>query len=122
MQQATSDQAGYRRLIVWQKSHALVLKIYKITKLFPKDELFGLVNQMRRCAISIPANIVEGYSRKSSKEKLNFYNIARGSLSELEYFIDLSFELNYTDKNIFYDLLTARAEVGKSLNGFIKSY
>lgn len=74
MRQETSDQVGYRKLIVWERAHSLVKEIYKYTGNFPKDELFGLVSQIRRCAVSVPANIVEGYSRKSVKEKLNFFN------------------------------------------------
>ena len=104
MEQETSDQVGYKKLIVWQKSHLLVMEIYKITSNFPKDELFGLTSQMRRSAVSIPANIVEGYSRRSIKEKLNFYNIARGSLSELEYYIDLSSDLAYIKKEEYQKL------------------
>ncbi len=121
MRQETSDQVGYKKLIVWQKAHQLAIKIYKVTKIFPRDELFGLISQMRRCAVSVAANIVEGYSRRSNKEKLNFYNIARASLSETEYYIDLSFELSYIDKEIYDDLLNSRAEVGRLLNGFINS-
>ena len=122
MRQETSDQVGYKKLIVWQKAHLLVKSIYKITGIFPKDELFGLTSQMRRSAVSVPANIVEGYSRKSVKEKLNFYNIARASLSELEYYIDLSFELNYVPEEQYKQLLVTRGEVGRLLNGFIKSF
>lgn len=122
MRQETSDQVGYKKLIVWYKSHLLVKQIYKVTVNFPKSELFGLTSQMRRCSVSVPANIVEGYSRKSIKEKLNFYNIARSSLSELEYYIDLSFELDYILEEQYKELLMARAEVGRLLNGFIKSF
>lgn len=117
-----NSQAGYKKLIVWQKSHLLVKEIYKITSKFPKDELFGLVSQMRRCAVSVPANIVEGYGRNHVKEKLNFYHIARGSLSELEYCIDLTFELEYFGEEKYLNLLVMRAEVGRLLTGFIKSF
>ena len=122
MRQEISNQVGYKRLIVWNRAHELVVKTYKVTDNFPKNEIFGLTSQMRRSAVSVPANIVEGYSRKSVKEKLNFYNIARASLSELEYYIDLSFELNYFDKKSYDQLLNARAEVGRLLNGFINSF
>ena len=73
---------NFRGLIVWQKSHELTMEIYKLTSFFPSDEKFGLVSQMRRAAYSIPANIVEGHSRKSKKEFLQFLNIAKGSLEE----------------------------------------
>ncbi|OGN02104.1 MAG: four helix bundle protein [Candidatus Yanofskybacteria bacterium RIFCSPHIGHO2_01_FULL_43_42] len=122
MEQETGKKLGYRSLIVWEKAHELAIKTYQATKTFPKDELFGLVSQMRRCAVSVPANVVEGYSRRSVKEKLNFYNIANGSLSELEYYIDLAFELKYVDEEIHNNLIVARADVGRLLNGFIKSF
>lgn len=73
---------SFEQLIVWQKAHSYVLAIYKITKQYPKEELFCLVNQMRRAAASITANIAEGYAKISSKDKLRFYNISQGSLEE----------------------------------------
>lgn len=76
----------------------MTLDIYKITSGFPSEEKFGLVNQMRRTAYSIPANIVEGYSRKSRKEFLQFLNIAKSSLDELKYFLILSFDLGYINR------------------------
>lgn len=122
MIQETNYHAGYKRLIVWDRAHGLVKNIYETTKNFPKNELFGLTSQMRRCAVSVPANIVEGYSRRSVKEKLNFYSISRASLAELEYYIDLSLELNYINNDDHAVLTNSRAEVGKLLNGFIKSF
>lgn len=74
----------FKDLVVWQKAHNLTLEIYKITQKFPPDEKYGIVSQMRRAAYSIPANIVEGHSRKSKKEFLQFLNIAKGSLEELK--------------------------------------
>lgn len=112
---------SYRRLIVWQKADELAFQIYKITKKFPKDEMFALVSQMRRAALSVPANIVEGYARSSNKESKQFYNIARGSLSELEYFIDFSLRLDYISKDMHKELVVSRDEVGRLLNGFINS-
>ena len=81
---------SFEQLIVWQKAHSYVLAIYKITKQYPKEELFCLVNQMRRAAASITANIAEGYAKISSKDKLRFYNISQGSLEETRNFIILS--------------------------------
>jgi len=75
---------SFTDLISWQEGHKLVLLIYAITKKFPKEELFGLVSQIRRCAISITSNIAEGFSRKSKKEKINFYHISLDSLTELQ--------------------------------------
>ena len=108
--------------MVWQKAHQLVLLVYSATKSFPKEEVFGLTSQMRRCAVSVPANIVEGYGRKSDKEKLNFFNIAKGSLTELEYYIELTLELGYINEKGFSDLVQLRSDVGRLLNGFSKSY
>lgn len=74
----------YKDLIVWQKSIELVVEIYKITSLFPSEEKFGLVSQMRRCSVSISSNIAEGYARRNKKENANFVNISYGSATELE--------------------------------------
>lgn len=75
---------SYKNLIVWQKSFDLCIKIYEITKHFPREELFNLTSQMRRASLSVPSNIAEGYNRNSTKEYIRFLNIAYGSLSELE--------------------------------------
>ena len=87
--------SSFKDLLVWQKSHQFVLEVYKLTKKFPKDELFALTSQFRRAAVSVPANIAEGYTRKGVKDKLRFYNIAQGSLEECRYYIILSNDLNY---------------------------
>ena len=115
-------EPGYKKLNVYQKADKLVLLVYKITKKFPKDELFGLISQMRRCAVSVPANVVEGYGRRTDKDKIQFYYISRGSLNELEYYIDLSFSLGYINKQEQDLLIGARSDVGRLLNGFIKSF
>lgn len=115
------EEVGYRTLNVFQKAHKLVSSVYLVTKKFPKDELFGLVSQMRRCAVSVPANIVEGYGRRTPNDKLQFYYIARGSLNELEYYLDLSSDLGYLLKAEYQKLYDMRSEVGRLLNGYIKS-
>lgn len=74
---------SFTDLNAWKEGHLLVILVYKITKSFPKDELFGIVNQMRRCAVSITSNIAEGFSRQTFKEKVQFYCISLGSLTEL---------------------------------------
>lgn len=112
---------GYKKLTVYNKADELVLAIYGVTRKFPKDELFGLVSQMRRSAVSVPANIVEGYGRNTEKDKLQFYYIARGSLNELEYYIDLSCKLKYIDDKERSELVDMRNMVGKLLFGFIKA-
>lgn len=112
---------GYRKLLVYQHAHSLVVAVYKVTRSFPKEELFGLVSQMRRAAVSVVANMVEGYARKTKKENVNFLHIARGSLTELEYYIDLSLELRYISQEEYQALAEVRTTVGKLLAGFIRS-
>jgi four helix bundle protein len=93
--------SSFKDLLVWQKAHQFVLEVYRITKEFPKDELYGLTSQYRRAAVSIPANIAEGYTRKGEKDKLRFYNIAQGSLEECRYYIILSKDLGYSSISEF---------------------
>lgn len=112
---------SFRDLIVWQKAHLLVLGIYKVTKKYPKEELFGIVSQMRRAASSVPANIVEGFKRNSDKENLRFLNIAESSLEELKYFLILSNDLNYCSNDEYNKLINLAEEVGKLISGFGKS-
>lgn len=89
----------YKDLIVWQKSFLLAKLVYKITEKFPKAEIYSLIDQTRRCSISIPSNIAEGYSRLSSKQFLSFLRISLGSLSELETQLLLSKEIGYLKEN-----------------------
>jgi four helix bundle protein len=111
--------AGYKKLNAFCKSDELVILIYKYTKDFPRDEVFGLVSQMRRAAVSVPANIVEWYGRNNKRERLQFCYIAKGSLMELEYYIDLSYKLGYINEEKYRTLNLKRSEVGRLLNGFI---
>jgi four helix bundle protein len=108
------------KLIVWQKSHELVLKIYDITKDFPRDEMFGLTSQIRRAAVSIPSNIVEGKARGSNKEYKRFLLMARGSLEEVKYQLLLAKDLKYIDDKKYDGIIKVAYEVGKMLNGLIK--
>ncbi|MCD7932610.1 MAG: four helix bundle protein [Tannerellaceae bacterium] len=112
---------SFEQLVVWQKAHQLVLSIYKITKNYPKDEIFGLVNQMRRAAISITANIAEGYSRIGSKDKLRFYNISQGSLEEIRNFIILSKDLEYVTQDDKLALNDMAMDVSRLLNAYCKA-
>ena len=112
---------SYYKLTVFQKTKELVLLIYRITKDFPKEEQFALVSQMRRAAVSILANIVEGYSKNSTKEYIRFLNIAIGSSTELKIYLELSLDLNYLSTENYaraQDLLT---EVRKLLYTYQKS-
>ena len=110
---------SFEDLLVWQKGHQFVLEVYKITKSFPKEEIYGLTSQFRRASVSITANIAEGYKRLSNKEKLRFYNIAQASLEECKYFLILSRDLEYT--NEFKKLNDLINEVSKMLNSYCRS-
>src|SRR5262245_51685634 len=83
-------------LIVWQKAHALVLSVYRKSALFPKHELYGLTSQLRRAAVSVPANIAEGFRKRSRADKARLMNIAQGSLEEVRYYIILAKDLEYS--------------------------
>jgi len=87
----------FEQVVVWQKAHALVLGVYRLTESFPKHELFGLVSQMRRAAVSIPANFAEGYKKRGRSDKARFMNIAQGSVEEVRYYLILSSDLGYAD-------------------------
>ncbi len=110
---------SFQDLLVWQKAHALVLQVYRVTRSFPAEEKFGLISQMRRAAVSIPANIAEGFKKQGRKDKAKFYNIAQGSLEELRYYIILSTDLHYLEDPD--DLALAIDEVGKMLHGLVTS-
>jgi four helix bundle protein len=88
---------SFKDLIVWQKSHQWVLQIYHFTNSLPSEEQFGLVSQLRRAAISIPANLAEGFKRKGNPDKARFYNIAQGSIEECRYYLILAKDLGYGD-------------------------
>tara|TARA_B100000959_G_C14915647_1_gene597190 strand:- start:29 stop:394 length:366 start_codon:yes stop_codon:yes gene_type:complete len=112
---------GFKQLKVWQKAYELVLEVYKISKIFPKDELYGLVSQIRRAAVSVPANIAEGYERKHRKEYLQFLHIAKGSLGEVETFLDLAKDLRYLSEEKFLLIEQKRKETARLLRGLIRS-
>ena len=112
---------SYKDLIVYQKSYKLVLQIYKTTKNYPKEEIYGLVSQMRRSAASIPCNIAEGYRRGHRKEYIQFLHLAHGSCGELETLLSLSLDLGLLDKNVFDGLYSMQEEVSRLLNGLISS-
>jgi four helix bundle protein len=108
-------------LEVWKKSHNLVLKIHQLTATFPKSKAYALIGQLRRAAYSVPANIVEGQSRNTTKEYRSFLYNARGSVEEVRYFILLSKELRYIDQKIHKLIEPEYENVSKMLNGLIKS-
>jgi four helix bundle protein len=109
---------SFEDLIVWQKAHEFVLKVYEFTGKFPKEELYGLSSQFRRAAVSIPANIAEGFRKNGLKDKVRFYNIAEGSINECFYYIRLSSDLKYGDFTALKNLLI---EVSKLLRSYSQS-
>ena len=112
---------SYRDLIAWRKAMHLVREIYDATRLFPRDELYGLTSQLRRAAVSVPSNIAEGQARFSSKELAHFLSQARGSLVEIETQILIAQDLGYLSATKTRLLLQQAAELGRVLNGLIAS-
>jgi len=104
---------GYKNLIAWQKADLLAQEIYRVTQDFPKNEIFGIVSQLRRAALSIPANIIEGYARNSKKEFHRFLSIALGSLAEVEYFLEFSFKQDFIKKTEFNVIIDLKEECGR---------
>ena len=102
-------------LIVWQKAHHFVLEVYRMTTEFPNYEIYGLTSQFRRAAISIPANIAEDYKKRGYKDKLNYLNIAQGSLEECRYYLILARDLEYGSSDILNNLII---EVSKLLTKY----
>ena len=111
----------YRKIRAWKLADDLALRVYDITDSFPKRELFGLTQQMRRAAVSIPANIAEGCVRKSKKDYFHFLNIAQGSLAELEYYVYFSFRLGYMNEEDYQSLSQMCVETARTLSGLAKA-
>lgn len=103
---------------VWRKAHSWVLNIYRLTEKFPKHEIFGLTSQLRRAAVSVPANFAEGFRRSSLQEKLRFYNIAQGSLEECRYYLILAKDLKYGEVE---ELQAELEEVSKLLEAYMRA-
>jgi four helix bundle protein len=112
---------GYRDLEVWQKSMDLVVVCYELTKGFPKNETYGLASQLQRAAVSVPANIAEGRQRQRSKEFLQHFSIACGSLAELETHIQIAGRLDYINQEQINVVIDKTAEVGRMLHGLRRS-
>jgi four helix bundle protein len=112
---------SFKDLQAWQRAHDLAIQTYVLTKKFPKEELFGIVNQMRRAAVSVPSNIAEGFSRNSSKEKSQFYAISKGSLTELESQFLIARDLGYISTQEFADIDSKIDRVGKIITGLAKT-
>jgi four helix bundle protein len=112
--------ASFTGLEAWKHAHRLVLMIYKITKKFPKEEVFGLSNQLRRAGVSITSNIAEGFSRRSYREKTQFYSTSLGSLTEVQSQILIAKDVGYIDTKDFQEIADETVIVSKLMNGLIK--
>lgn len=109
---------GFQRVIAWQKSHEFVLSVYRITRRFPEGEKYGLTSQFRRAAVSIEANIAEGYKKISKPDKLRFFNIAQGSLEECRDYIILSLDLAYITEQEYDELCTQSEYASRMINSY----
>lgn len=108
----------FQDLVVWQEAHLFVLDVYKLTEQFPKTEVYGLTSQLRRAAVSVPANIAEGFRKKGRADKSRFLNIAQGSLEEARYYLILARDLGYGDPT---ELMARAEEVSKLLDAYSRS-
>lgn len=121
MEAKRKNVQSFRELLVWQRAMALAKAVYIVTRHLPKEELYGLSAQLKRCAVSIPSNIAEGSSKRSTREFIRFLNIAYGSLCELETQVQLSTELSLLTDAQTMPLLADASEIGRMMNGLISS-
>ena len=120
MNQESEKIKSFTDLNAWKEGHKLVLEIYKITQKFPKEEIFGLTNQIRRAVVSFTSNIAEGFSRNSYKEKVQFYSISLGSLTEVQNQLLIARDIGYIDKDEFNKIAEITVVANKITNGLIK--
>ena len=113
---------SYRELAGWQRAMEVVEGVYKASQQWPKEETFGLINQVRRAVVSVPANIAEGQGRRSSNEFVRFLNIANGSLFEVETHLLIAQRLQFVDDHTVTRLLSLSAETGRIINGLIRKH
>jgi len=118
MQTEQPKAKSFRDLMVWRKAHEFVLAVYRFTATFPKSEIYGLAQQMRRAAVSIPANIAEGFTRRGKTDKARFMNIAESSLEESRYYLILSQDLGYGQTD---GLMNALEDVSRPLNAYARA-
>jgi|JI10StandDraft_1071094.scaffolds.fasta_scaffold1210057_2 four helix bundle protein len=125
MQTAVSGKqvtiAGFRDLVAWQEAHKLALSIYRLTKNFPHEEIFALTSQLRRAAVSVTSNIAEGFSRPTKADKMHFYAIAQGSLTETQSQLEIAKDVGYVTHDDFDAAENNAIIVHKLLTGLIKS-
>lgn len=111
---------SFKDLNAWKIGHELVLMVYKITTDFPREEIFGIISQMRRCAVSITSNIAEGFSRQSPKEKTQFYSTSLGSLTELDNQLTIARDIKYISENEYLKIMDKLVTTQKLICGLIK--
>ena len=116
----TEKIKSFHDLQVWQEAHALVVLIYKVTKSFPKEELFGVTNQIRRASVSITSNLAEGFGRETIKDRIHFYIMSLGSLNEIQNQLLIAKDVNYLHEKNWSELENRIIIVSKMLNGLIK--
>jgi len=117
----THEVRSFKDLVAWQKSMALVTEVYRVSQEFPKEEIFGLISQTRRSAVSVPSNIAEGHARTSKKEFQYFLSNARGSLAELETQLTIAHQLAFINETTLTHLLNQLWEAARILNGLLSS-
>ena len=117
----TTKIVHFTDLVAWQKAHALVLRVYTVSRVYPKEELFGLVSQSRRAAVSVTSNIAEGFGRVTKADKTHFYWIAKASLAELQSQLYIARDLNYVSSNDVDAIIQESHEVDRLLGGLIGS-
>ena len=113
--------ASYRELIAWQKGMQLVTDVYAVTRLFPREEVYGLTSQIRRAAVSVPSNVAEGHGRATNRDRQYFITAARGSVLELQTQIEIARNLGYLEESSSAKLLQSADEVGRIINGLLRS-
>jgi four helix bundle protein len=113
--EARAPAKSFQDLVVWQKAHGFVLRVFEGTRTFPRDERYGLTSQFRRAAVSIPANIAEGFRKRSNSDQARFLNISEGSLEECRYYLILAQDFGYMDKSLVW---AQSEEVGRLLNAY----
>jgi len=121
MNKETGSIKSFTQLDAWTEGHKLVIMVYKITKDFPKEEMYGLVNQLRRAAVSITSNIAEGFGRRSYKEKIQYYYTSQASVTEVQDQILISRDVGYLSRENFRTLADQTIKVHKILGGLIRS-
>ncbi len=119
--QQKKGQKGYHKLLAWQRAHELVLIVYELSKSFPREETYGLRKQWRDAAVSVPANIAEGYGRNSDRQYLYHLNVAWGSLAEVEYYAELALDLEYITDQQYTQVEALRSETAYLLYKLIQS-